>query len=132
MPVSKPRGAAVFSGTLNAGEAFELIASSIAGESTYAGILRLVTAAQTAKAPFVRLADRYALVFLPVTLVVAGIDWLISGDLTRSLAVLVAATPCPLILASPVAFIAGVAQAARRGILIKGGGPIEALARCRT
>src|SRR5208282_3590535 len=71
-------------------------------------------------------------VFLPVTLVVAGIAWLISGDLIRSLAVLVAATPCPLILAAPVAFIAGVAQSARRGILVKGGGPLEALARART
>ena len=83
-----------------------------AGESTYAGIVRLVTAAQTAKAPFVRLADRYALIFLPVTIAVATFAWLISGDLIRSLAVLVAATPCPLILAAPVAFIAGVAQAA--------------------
>src|SRR5208282_2821015 len=71
-------------------------------------------------------------VFLPVTLVVAGIAWLISGDLIRSLAVLVAATPCPLILAAPVAFIAGVAQSARRGILVKGGGPLEALARAHT
>jgi len=91
-----------------------------------------VTAAQTAKAPFVRLADRYALIFLPVTLVLALAAWLISGDLIRSLAVLVAATPCPLILAAPVAFIAGVAQAARRGILVKGGGPLEALARAHT
>ena len=96
--------------------------SALAGESTYAGIVRLVTAAQTAKAPFVRLADRYALIFLPVTLALALVAWLISGDLLRSLAVLVAATPCPLILAAPVAFIAGVAQAARRGILVKGGG----------
>ena len=132
IPVGKAQGETVFSGTLNTGEAFEMIASSSAGESTYAGILRLVTAAQTAKAPFVRLADRYALIFLPVTVVIAGIAWLISGDVIRSLAVLVAATPCPLILAAPVAFIAGVAQAARRGILIKGGGPIEALARAHT
>ena len=132
IPVVKMRGAAVLSGSLNAGETFELAVSAAAGESTYAGIVRLVTAAQTAKAPFVRLADRYALIFLPVTLVLAFIAWLISGDLIRSLAVLVAATPCPLILAAPVAFIAGVAQAARRGILVKGGGPLEALARAHT
>ncbi len=132
IPVVKARGAATFSGSLNTGEAFEMTASSIAGESTYAGIVRLVTAAQTAKAPFVRLADRYALVFLPVTLALAFVAWLISGDLIRSLAVLVAATPCPLILAAPVAFIAGVAQSARRGILVKGGGPLEALARAHT
>jgi heavy metal translocating P-type ATPase len=130
--VVKARGTAAFSGALNAGETFEMTASSVAGESTYAGIVRLVTAAQTAKAPFVRLADRYALVFLPFTLAVAFFAWLISGDLIRSLAVLVAATPCPLILAAPVAFIAGVAQSARRGILVKGGGALEALARAHT
>jgi hypothetical protein len=106
--------------------------TAVAGESTYAGIVRLVTAAQTAKAPFVRLADRYALFFLPFTLAVAGFAFLISGDPVRSLAVLVAATPCPLILAAPVAFIAGVAAAARRGILIKGGAPLERLARAHT
>jgi heavy metal translocating P-type ATPase len=132
IPVVKAKGTATFSGALNAGETFEMTASSVAGESTYAGIVRLVTAAQTAKAPFVRLADRYALVFLPVSLGVAFVAWFISGDLIRSLAVLVAATPCPLILAAPVAFIAGVAQAARRGILVKGGGPLEALARAHT
>jgi heavy metal translocating P-type ATPase len=132
IPVVKARGVAIFSGSLNAGETFEMSVSALAGESTYAGIVRLVTAAQTAKAPFVRLADRYALIFLPVTLALAFVAWLISGDLLRSLAVLVAATPCPLILAAPVAFIAGVAQAARRGILVKGGGPLEALARAHT
>ena len=132
IPVVRRNGASVYSGSLNAGDAFEMTASSIAGESTYAGIVRLVTAAQTAKAPFVRLADRYALVFLPITLAVAGVAWFISGDVLRSLAVLVAATPCPLILAAPVAFIAGVAQSARRGILVKGGGALEALARAHT
>jgi heavy metal translocating P-type ATPase len=132
IPIVRQNGAAVYSGALNAGETFEMIASSVAGESTYAGIVRLVSAAQTAKAPFVRLADRYALLFLPLSVAVAAIAWLISGDLIRSLAVLVAATPCPLILAAPVAFIAGVAQAARRGILVKGGRALEALARAHT
>jgi heavy metal translocating P-type ATPase len=132
IPAAKAEGAAVLSGSLNAGETFEMTATAPAGESTYAGIVRLVTAAQTTKAPFIRLADRYALIFLPVTLGIALLAWLISGDLIRSLAVLVAATPCPLILAAPVAFIAGVAQAARRGILVKGGGALEALARART
>jgi len=131
-PVSRRRGEAARSGTLNAGETFEMRASATAGESTYAGIVRLVTAAQTAKAPFIRLADRYALLLLPVTLAVAGGAWFLAGDPIRGLAVLVAATPCPLILAAPVAFIAGVSQAARNGILIKGGGPLEALARTRT
>ena len=132
IPVTRNQGDPVHSGTINAGETFELRATAIAGESTYAGIVRLVTAAQTAKAPFIRLADRYALLLLPVTLVLAGAAWLLSGDPIRGLAVLVAATPCPLILAAPVAFIAGVSRAARLGILIKGGGPLEALARTHT
>lgn len=132
IPVTRQQGEEVRSGTLNAGETFSMKAVATAGESTYAGIVRLVTAAQTAKAPFIRLADRYALLLLPLTIVVAGGAWLLTGDPIRGLAVLVVATPCPLILAAPVAFIAGVSQAARRGILIKGGGPLEALARAHT
>ena len=117
IPVTRNMGELVRSGTINAGATFELRASASAGESTYAGIVRLVTAAQTAKAPFIRLADRYALILLPVTLAIAGAAWLLSGDPIRGLAVLVASTPCPLILAAPVAFIAGVSHAARLGIL---------------
>ena len=132
IPVHRRKGEAARSGAVNAGETFEMRAAATAGESTYAGIVRLVTAAQTAKSPFIRLADRYALLLLPVSLGVAGAAWVISGDAIRGLAVLVAATPCPLILAAPVAFIAGVSQAAKKGILIKGGGPLEALARART
>src|SRR6516165_9085497 len=104
----------------------------MANESTYAGIVRMVSAAQTAKAPFIRMVDRFALLLLPLTLLTAGAAWFFSGDAVRALAVLVAATPCPLILAAPVAFIAGVAQAAKRGILVKGSGPLEALARTHT
>jgi P-type E1-E2 ATPase len=114
IPANRRAGEPARSGTLNAGEAFELRATAIAGESTYAGIVRMVTAAQTAKAPFIRLADRYALLLLPITLVVAGAAWLVSADPIRGLAVLVAATPCPLILAARAAFIAGVSQAACR------------------
>lgn len=132
MPVTRHRGGILRSGTVNAGEAFEMTATARSGESTYAGIVRLVTAAQTAKAPFMRLADRFALVLLPVSLVVATAAWLLSGDPIRGLAVLVVATPCPLILAAPVAFISGIAQAARRGILVKGSGALEALARAHT
>ena len=132
IPVARREGELARSGTINAGDTFEIRATATAGESTYAGIVRMVTAAQTAKSPFIRLADRYALLLLPITLVVAGGAWFLSGDPVRGLAVLVAATPCPLILAAPVAFIAGVAQAARRGILIKGSGPLESLARTRT
>ncbi len=132
IPVARRAGEAAPSGAVNAGETLEMRASATATESTYAGIVRMVRVAQTAKAPFIRMADRYALVLLPLTLLVAGATWFFSYDPVRALAVLVAATPCPLILAAPVAFIAGTAQAARRGILIKGGGPLEALARTYT
>lgn len=132
IPVTRSKGDPVHSGTINAGETFEMRATASASESTYAGIIKLVTAAQTAKTPFIRLADRYALLLLPVTLVLAAAAWLWSGDPIRGLAVLVASTPCPLILAAPVAFIAGISRAARRGVLVKGGAAIEALARTHT
>ncbi len=132
IPALRLAGELARSGTINAGDSFEIRASATASESTYAGIVRMVNAAQMAKSPFMRMADRYALLLLPTTLIVAGGAWFASGDPVRALAVLVAATPCPLILAAPVAFIAGVARAARRGILIKGSGPLEALARVQT
>ena len=132
LPVLRRAHEPVRSGTVNAGETFAMRATATAGESTYAGIVRLVTAAQTAKAPFIRIADRYALLLLPATLFVAGAAYVWSGDPIRALAVLVASTPCPLILAAPVAFIAGVSQAARHGVLVKGGGALEALARTHT
>jgi len=132
IPVSRGCGELARSGSLNAGGPFEIRASATAGESTYAGIVKMVSAAQTAKSPFIRVADRYALLLLPITLLVAGAAWFFSGDAIRGLAVLVAATPCPLILAAPVAFISGVARAAKRGILVKGSGPLEALAQTHT
>jgi heavy metal translocating P-type ATPase len=130
-PVERPPGDEARSGTLNAGGPFNLRAVTTAAESTYAGIVRMVREAEASKAPFVRLADRYAVIFLPLTLAVAGGAWALSGDPVRALAVLVVATPCPLILAAPVALIAGVSRAAKRGILIKGGRALEALARAR-
>jgi heavy metal translocating P-type ATPase len=132
VPVERLAGDRVRSGAVNAGGPFDLRAVATAEESTYAAIVRLVREAEASRAPFVRLADRYSLVFLPLTLAVAGAGWLLSGDAERALAVLVVATPCPLILAAPVAFVAGISRAARRGIIVKGGGAIEALARART
>ena len=119
------------SGATNAGEAFHLTAMRSAAESTYAGIVRLVDAAQRSRAPMSRLADRYAMVFLAATVALAGAAWFVSGDPIRAVAVLVVATPCPLILAVPVALVAGLSRAAKRGILIKGGQAIETLARVR-
>jgi heavy metal translocating P-type ATPase len=132
IPVCRQLGERARSGSINAGGPFEIRASATAGESTYAGIVRMVSAAQTARSPFIRMADRYAMLLLPVTLLVAFGAWFYSSDPVRGLAVLVAATPCPLILAAPVAFISGVARAAKRGILVKGSGPLEALAQTHT
>ena len=128
-PVERTAGDQVRSGAVCAGTGFDLRAIATAEESTYAGIVRLVDEAQRQRAPFVRLADRYALIFIPVTLVLAAGAWIVSGDPVRALAVLVVATPCPLILAAPIAIVAGISHAARRGIIVKGGGALEALGR---
>jgi heavy metal translocating P-type ATPase len=132
MPVTHVRGSAIRSGTANAGAPLELRATNLAAESAYANIVRLVRAAETQRAPFVRLADRYAAVFLPVTLVLAAAAWAMSGDPVRAVAVLVVATPCPLILAAPVAIVSGVSRAARLGVIVKGGAAIERLGESRT
>ena len=132
MPAERLVGDTVRSGTVNAGPPFDFHALTTAEESTYAGIVRLVREAQVSKAPFVRLADRYALWFLPFTLLVAAAAWAASGNPVRALAVLVVATPCPLILAAPVAIVAGISRAASRGVVVKGGGALETLARART
>nr|WP_108003721.1 heavy metal translocating P-type ATPase [Mycoplana dimorpha] len=130
--VEKARGDEILSGSTNLGNAFDLLAVRPAAESTYANIVRLVRQAQESKAPSVRIADRYAVWFLVLTLLIAGIAWWISGDRIRALAVLVVATPCPLILALPVAIISGMSRSARLGVLIKTGGALEALAKVTT
>lgn len=127
--VTREEGDTVSSGVVNAGGAFDLRAIATADASTYASIVRLVEEAGRAKAPFVRLADRYALYFVPLTLGMSGLAWWLSGDPTQALAVLVVATPCPLLLAAPIAIVAGISRAAKRGIIVKGGGPLEALGR---
>ena len=131
LPVQCRDGEAVMSGATNAGEAFDIIAMRPAAQSTYAGIVRLVEAAQGARAPMARLADRYAIVFLVATLAIAGAAWAWTRDPIRMVAVLVVATPCPLILAVPVAIVAGLSRAAHHGILIKGGKALETMARIR-
>ncbi len=129
LPVRHGSGQPVMSGSVNVDTAFDLVATRRAADSAYAAIVHLVEAAQRLKAPMVRIADRYALWFLLLTVVMAGGAWLMSGDPVRALAVLVVATPCPLILAVPVAIIAGVSLAARHGVLVKGGGVLERFSR---
>lgn len=131
LPVRLVQGASVMSGVTNAGHAFDLTALRPAQQSTYAGIVRLVEKAQSSRAPMARLADRWSLGFLLVTMVMALAAWWLSGDPARAVAVLVVATPCPLILAVPVALVAGLSRAAHYGILIKGAGPLETMARIR-
>jgi heavy metal translocating P-type ATPase len=131
LPVTFKPGQPVLSGATNAGDAFDLAASRRAAESTYAGVVRLVEAAQRSRAPMTRLADRFAVVFLAATVTLAAAAWWLTGDPIRAVAVLVVATPCPLILAVPVAIVSGLSRAAKLGILIKGGKAIETLARVR-
>ena len=126
-PVERSAGELVRSGAVVAGAGVDLQATATAELSTYAGIVRLVAEAENDKAPFVRLADRYAVIFIPVTLAIAAGAWLVTGDAVRALAVLVVATPCPLILAAPIAIVAGISRAARRGIIVKSGGALELL-----
>ncbi|HEX6460500.1 MAG TPA: heavy metal translocating P-type ATPase [Thermoleophilaceae bacterium] len=132
LPVTLAAGMDVLGGTANAGAPFDVRAGRPAAESAYAALVRLVEQAQAQRAPFVRMADRYAGFFLPVTLIMAGAAWAVSGDPVRALAVVVVATPCPLILAAPIALVSGVSRAARAGVLVKGAGAIETLGEART
>ena len=131
LPVQQSAGGSVMSGSTNVGEAFDLTASFRAAESTFAGIVRLVEAAQRSRAPMARLADRFAIAFLVGTIVLAGGAWILTGDPVRAVAVLVVATPCPLILAVPIAIVSGLSRAAKQGILVKGGKALEMLSRVR-
>ncbi len=132
LPVSRNLDEEISSGVLNAGAPFEYTAQTTSENSTYAAIIKLVQAAQEKSAPGVRLANQWALRFVPAALLIAGLAWWLSGDVDRAVAVLVAATPCPLILAVPIAIVAGLSQAAKNGAIIKGGGVLELLARTDT
>lgn len=131
LPVERGPRDEVLSGSTSLGRAFDMQVLRAAAESTYAGIVRLVEAAQKSKAPMTRLADRYAVVFLLLTIGLSVAAWLLSGDPRRALAVLVVATPCPLILAVPIALVSGLSRSAKIGVLIKGGDVLEALSRVR-
>lgn len=127
IPITADAGTTLLSGSLNLEGSLTVRATATAGESEYARIVQLVRAAQSSKAPVQRLADRYAAWFTPLTLLVCLVAYLASRDPMRVLAVLVVATPCPLILATPVAVIGGINRAARRGILFRTGAALEHL-----
>jgi heavy metal translocating P-type ATPase len=130
--VRREQGESVRSGSVNAGGGLEMRASAAAADSTYAGIVKLAREAAAESAPVVRLADKAAAWFVPVALAVSGLAWLLSGSATRAVAVLVVATPCPLLLAAPVAIVSGLSRASRIGVLVRGGGALETLGRATT
>ncbi|MFJ1791967.1 heavy metal translocating P-type ATPase [Kitasatospora griseola] len=130
--VTREIGDPARSGAVNAGSAFELRATATEERSTYAEIVRLTQQAGAERAPVIRLADRYAAWFLPIALAAAGLAWLLTGDAIRAVAVLVVATPCPLLLAAPVAIVSGISRAARKGVVVRDGAALETLGRART
>ena len=125
LPVVAEAGVLVRSGSINGEGPLTMRADRPASESQYARIVQLVRSAQGSKAPLQRLADRYAIWFTPITLLVCAVAWAVSGDAGRVLAVLVVATPCPLILATPVAVIGGINRAARRLVVLRHGTALE-------
>ena len=127
IPVTAEPGTRLMSGSLNVEGPLTIEATALAGESQYAKIVQLVRGAQLSKSPLQRMADRYAVAFTPLTLAVCLAAYLASGDALRVLAVLVVATPCPLILAAPVAMIGGINRAARRSVIIRHGEALERL-----
>jgi heavy metal translocating P-type ATPase len=132
MPQFRPSGTDVRSGVLSAGAEIEIIATDTVENSTYSNLIRLVMQAQANSANGVRLANKWAVRFVPFALMLAAAAWLVSGQVSNAVAVIVTATPCPLILAVPVAVIAGMSKAASRGAIVKGGAALEGLARVKT
>lgn len=132
LPVDRIAGDLLLSGSVNGFGAVTVRASALAADSQYQTIVTLVAEAAGSKSPMVRLADRYALPFTLVAYAIAGIAWWVSGDPVRFAEVLVVATPCPLLIAAPVAFMAGMSRSAKAGIVVKSAGTLEKLARART
>ena len=127
MPVSVTAGSQVMSGTVNGDGSITVRVTAVAAQSQYSRIVQLVRKAQESKTPLQRVADRYAIWFTPLTIALCGLAFIVSRDWNRVLAVLAVATPCPLILATPVAVLGGMNRAARRKILVRNGGALEAL-----
>ncbi|EMQ99496.1 heavy metal translocating P-type ATPase [Paeniglutamicibacter gangotriensis] len=128
MPVHKLAGEQLLSGSVNGTRAISMRAAASAADSQYSRIVELVQEASSSRAPMVRLADRYAVPFTLLAYVIAGAAWWVSGDPVRFAEVLVVATPCPLLIAAPVAFMGGMSRAAKGGIIVKDGGTLEKLA----
>ncbi|MFZ5831989.1 MAG: cation-translocating P-type ATPase family protein [Planctomycetota bacterium] len=132
LPADKAAGDEVFAGTINLYGAMELAVERVGADTRLEQIIDLVEEAEAARAPTERLADRYATWFVPIVLVTAVVVWFFTRDVIRSVAVLVVACPCALVLATPTAIAAGIGGLVRRGVLIKGGNVLERLGRLRT
>jgi len=129
LPQAHKVGEYIPSGILNAGAPVEYEATSTSEQSAYAAIIKLVQEAQKKSAPGIRIANTWALRFVPLALLISGAAWYFSGNISNSVAVLVAATPCPLILAVPIAIVSGLSRSAKHGAVIKSGAVLESLSR---
>ncbi|WP_224763693.1 heavy metal translocating P-type ATPase [Salinibacterium sp. ZJ70] len=132
VPVEKSAGDELLSGSVNGTIAVEMRATAAAADSQYQQIVSLVAQASASKAPVVRIADRFAVPFTVFSIALAAIAWAVSGDPNRFAEVLVLATPCPLLIAAPVAFVAGMSRSARAGLIVKGGSVLEQLSSARS
>jgi len=132
LPQTKEPGEQVLSGSVNLDGAVTAKALHSAADSQYQQIIKLVKNASNSQAPFVKLADRYAIPFTVVAFAIAGTVWFISGDPIRFLQVIVVATPCPLLLAAPIAIISGMSRASKQGIIVRTGSALEKLAKVQT
>ncbi|HSX46522.1 MAG TPA: heavy metal translocating P-type ATPase [Patescibacteria group bacterium] len=132
VPITKQVGDPLMSGAVNIEGAITVRATHTADESQYAQIIKLVKSAAASQSPFVRLADRYSIPFTVVAFIIAGATWLVSGHAIRFLEVIVVATPCPLLLAAPIALISGMSRSAKHGIIVKTGSSLERLAEAET
>ncbi|HEV2671882.1 MAG TPA: heavy metal translocating P-type ATPase [Gemmatimonadales bacterium] len=131
LPLRAVAGTHLLSGSVNLEGALRVRALRASAQSQYQQIVQLVERARQEKPPMQRLADRFAVWFTPLTLAMCGVAYLLTGSATSVLAVLVVATPCPLILAVPVAVIAGISRAADIGVIVKHGRAIEQLGLAR-
>jgi len=132
LPVTRTAGDEIMSGSINSTRAVHMRATRVSADSQFQQIVALVKESEDAKAPVVRLADRFAIPFTGVSLVIAGAAWAVSGEPTRFAEVLVLATPCPLLIAAPVAFLGGISRASKSGVIVKGGVVLEQMARIRS
>lgn len=132
LPVSKDVHGTILSGSINLDAVVTAKALRSAADSQYQQIVKLVENAAASQAPFVRLADRYSIPFTIVAYIIAGAAWYIGHDALRFLEVIVVATPCPLLLAAPIALMSGMSRASKQGIIVRTGSALEKLAEAKT